>query len=240
MAASRKEYEMLFSLSAQLAGSFKGSFASASKEIGKLQSTMKALNTTSEQIASFEKQAKAVENSKSKIEKLNKEAENLKKSFEKGEISQEDYTEKSQELEKRVGEATNKLSDQQKTLDTTAQKLKDAGVNTENLAEENKKLTKTYDDLRSAQKNLDEIHTAQEANRKAISKTKTELAKTVGVVAGLGAAVYQGAIKPAAEFESQMSAVQAISGAADDDLKKLADKAKEMGGKSGAIRAGEP
>lgn len=47
-------------------------------------------------------------------------------------------------------------------------------------------------------------------------------------IAGVGAA----AVAVTARFESSMSEVQAISGATGDDLKKLGDKAKEMGAKT--------
>ena len=47
------------------------------------------------------------------------------------------------------------------------------------------------------------------------------------VIGGLGVA----AVKTAADFDSSMSQVAAISGAAGDDLQALRDKAREMGEK---------
>lgn len=48
------------------------------------------------------------------------------------------------------------------------------------------------------------------------------------VIGGLGVA----AVKTAADFDSSMSQVAAISGAAGDDLQALRDKAREMGEKT--------
>ena len=47
-------------------------------------------------------------------------------------------------------------------------------------------------------------------------------------VAGLGAA----AVKTAADFDTSMSKVAAVSGATGDDLDALRDKAREMGAKT--------
>ncbi len=62
-----------------------------------------------------------------------------------------------------------------------------------------------------------------------ISGMGSKLTKAVSVpIVGLGVT----AIKTAADFESAMSNVQAISGASAEDLGKLTDKAKEMGAKT--------
>lgn len=73
------------------------------------------------------------------------------------------------------------------------------------------------------------VNAALEQNNAAISKTKTQLAGTVGTLAALGTAIYAGPVRKAAEFEAQMSTVEAISGATADEMKRLSDEAKRMG-----------
>ena len=62
----------------------------------------------------------------------------------------------------------------------------------------------------------------------ALKATTAILAGTATAVAGIGTA----AIKVGAEFDSAMSKVEAISGAAGDELQQLRDKAIEMGDKT--------
>ena len=61
-----------------------------------------------------------------------------------------------------------------------------------------------------------------------ISSVGTKLLPVTGVVAGLGTA----AVKTAADFESAMSQVAAVSGATGSDLDELREKAREMGSKT--------
>ena len=58
-----------------------------------------------------------------------------------------------------------------------------------------------------------------------------------GAVAGVGAA----AVKTTADFDAQMSTVQAITGASGEEFEKLKEKAQEMGSKTAfsASEAGE-
>lgn len=61
-----------------------------------------------------------------------------------------------------------------------------------------------------------------------ISSAGTKLLPVTGVVAGLGTA----AVKTAADFDSAMSQVAAVSGATGSDLDALREKAREMGSKT--------
>ena len=61
-----------------------------------------------------------------------------------------------------------------------------------------------------------------------ISSVGTKLLPVTGVVAGLGTA----AVKTAADFDSAMSQVAAVSGATGSDLDALREKAREMGSKT--------
>lgn len=68
----------------------------------------------------------------------------------------------------------------------------------------------------------------QSSGQKISSVGKTLTAAVTLPIAGLGTA----AVKTTADFESAMSKVSAISGAAGNDLESLTDKAKEMGAKT--------
>ena len=63
--ASRKEYEMLFQLNAQLGGSYSSTFSKAQREITQMQEKVKALSKTQSDIAAYQRQQSAVEATRS-------------------------------------------------------------------------------------------------------------------------------------------------------------------------------
>lgn len=83
--------------------------------------------------------------------------------------------------------------------------------------------------------NLQEAQSKLEGFGKDVTKTSANFA-TVGKVAGIaGAAVAAGlgyAVKTAADFDSQMSKVKALSGATQEEFKALRDAAIDLGSKS--------
>lgn len=77
--ASRKEYEMLFKLSAQLGAQFSGTFKNARSEITSMQNELQALKKTQGDISAYQKQQTALENSRRKLEVLQKEYANIQR-----------------------------------------------------------------------------------------------------------------------------------------------------------------
>ena len=137
--------------------------------------------------------------------------------------------------------ATQKIEQEENKLSALSQTLGAAGVNTKKLAQETDKLKSAYDRVRKSQEEYARVNAAIEKNKEAISATKSELTKTVGVLAAAGTGFYKGFIEPAAEFEEQMSTVKAISNASGADMAKLTALAKEMGAttKFTAVEAGQ-
>ena len=52
---------------------------------------------------------------------------------------------------------------------------------------------------------------AQQKNSEAISKTKTQLAGTIGTIAALGTAIYAGPVQKSMEFQTAMAKVGTIA-----------------------------
>ena len=77
--ASRKEYEMLFQLNAQLGSNYSNTFSKAQREIAQMQEKVKALSKTQSDIAAFQKQQNAVENTRSKLAVLQQQYDNIQK-----------------------------------------------------------------------------------------------------------------------------------------------------------------
>lgn len=143
--------------------------------------------------------------------------------------------------ERATSSANEKIKEQEQRLSELSQQLKATGTNTDKLTQENEKLEKAYRRVQQAQQDYARVNSAIEQNKAAISATKSELLKTVGVVGAAGAAFYKGFITPAANLQEQMSTVKAISGATNEEMEQLNALAKKMGAttKFTAVEAGQ-
>ena len=229
MAGSRKEYELLFKLQAALGGNFNAAFKGAINTTRQLQNTMQKLNSVTGKIDAFKKQSTALETNRQKLAQLTAEHDRLQRELSQTEQPSEKLRAAMERNERQIADTTAKIEAQEARLRTLGDELSDAGVDTERLAQENERLAKSYDRLKSGQEELARLNSAIQQNNEAISKTKTQLGGVIGTAAALGAALYAGPVKKAAEFEAQMSSVQAISGASAGDMAKLSALAKEMG-----------
>lgn len=172
---------------------------------------------------------KALDTSAQATGKDTEEYKRLEAELKKAQDQKEKLTGQVKKTAAEIENSNKKIDEQENRLSELSEELKAAGVNTERLAQENDKLQQAYDRVKKSQEDIARVNQAIEENKEAISATKTELVKTVGVVAGAGAAFYKGFIEPAANFEAQMSVVKAISGATAEDMTKLNALAKKMG-----------
>lgn len=141
-----------------------------------------------------------------------------------------------------LGDAVRETKEKLETLKMAAEQANTALANGEISQEQYDALQREIIETENALKSLE-----QQANQSATAVQKIaatgEKLKTVGdnissvgqkflpvtgAVAGLGAA----AVKTAADFDSAMSQVAAVSGATGDDLDRLREKAREMGAKT--------
>ena len=229
MAGSRKEYELLFKLQASLGGNFNAAFKGAINTTRQLQNTMQKLNSTTGKIDAFRKQSTALESNRQKLAQLTAEHDRLQRELSQTEQPSEKLRAAMERNERQIADTTAKIEAQEARLRTLGDELSDAGVDTSRLAQENERLAKSYDRLKSGQEELARLNGAIQKNNEAISKTKAQLGGVIGTAAALGAALYAGPVKKAAEFQAQMSTVQALSGATGSDLAELTALAKEMG-----------
>lgn len=182
-----------------------------------LKQSEKSAGKESEEYKKLQKQLQNTRNEKSKLKSQIKENEHA------------------------TASANEKIKEQEKNLSELSNKLRTTGVSTSNLTKENDKLKEAYQRVKKAQEDCVRINSAIEKNKAAISATKSELLKTIGVVSAAGAAFYKGFITPAANLQEQMSTVQAISGAEGKDFENLNALAKKMGAttKFTAVEAGQ-
>ena len=269
MAGSQKEFELLFRLKASLGSNFNSTFKGAIEQQKKLQDSLKSVNSLQGKVDGYNKASNAISQQNEKLARLQTEhqktaqkiqthqqnAERLRAKIEEtgdatGELTAQlvreenevqKNTEKLRSNESQIQRTRASIEQQTQQLDRMGEELREAGVNTDNLEEANGRLQRSYERLQNSQQTLQRLNQAQQNINESISHTKTQLAGTVGVMVAEGAAIYNGPVKKAAEFQEQMSTVQAISGATGDDLQLLSEKAKQMGAttKFTAKEAGE-
>lgn len=229
MAGGRTEYELLFKLKAALGGNFNSTFQTAMDTTKQLQSTLTKINSISGRIDGYKKQSDAIEKSKEKLSQLNAEHEKLQQEMSKTETPSESLQKKFERNARQIEETTARIEDQKRRLGELGEELRSAGVNTNNLDAANGRLAKSYEAVKKSQEDLNRINAAQQKNAEAISKTKTELAGTIGAITAIGAAIYAGPVKSAMSFESAMADVtKVVDGLKDSTTGKLTQEYYKM------------
>lgn len=230
--AGRKEFELLFKLQATLGGGFNSSFNSAMNASKQLQGNLSKINSLSGKIDGFQKQSAALEANKEKLAKLTEEHDRLQREMNQTEQPSEALRQKMERNARQIEQTTAKIQEQETRLGQLGDELRDAGIDTDNLTEENERLAESYDKVKKNQERLAQIGQAQQKNSEAISKTKTQLAGTIGTITALGAAIYAGPVQKSIEFETAMAKVGTI---ADANVVPLSQMQKEIINLSNAL-----
>lgn len=230
--AGRKEFELLFKLQATLGGGFNSSFNSAMNVSKQLQGNLSKINALSGKIDGFQKQSAALEANKDKLAKLTEEHDRLQREMSQTEQPSEALRQKMEKNARQIEQTTAKIQEQEARLGQLGEELRDAGVDTDHLTAENERLAESYEQVRRNQERLAKIGQAQEKNREAISKTKTQLAGTIGTITALGAAIYAGPVQKSIEFQTAMAKVGTI---ADANVVPLSQMQKEIINLSNAL-----
>ena len=238
-----KQYEMLLKLGAQLGSEFGGTFTSAQKIISQTQKEIQKLNKEQSGIKAFEKQSADVKKAQDAYEDYQKKLANVRSEISNTGTASAELKNKEIDLERAVENANLKLSEKQAKLDSLGAALRDAGINTEDLAGESKNLSEKIKELENAEEGAaDEAQELSKSGVKAFESIGEALA-AAGILEGLEriGEAYMECVELSAEFDSQMSSVEAISGASAADMGLLSEKAKKMGAdtKFTAIESGE-
>lgn len=230
--AGRKEFELLFKLQATLGGGFNSSFNSAMNASKQLQGNLSKINTLSGKIDGFQKQTAALQANKEKLAQLTEEHDRLQREMSQTEQPSEALRQKMERNARQIEQTTARIEEQEARLGELGDELRDAGVDTDHLSEENDRLSESYERVKKSQEKLATIAQAQQKNAEAISKTKTQLAGTLGVITAVGAAIYAGPVQKSIEFETAMAKVGTI---ADESKVPLSQMQKEIINLSNAL-----
>ena len=230
--AGRKEFELLFKLQATLGSGFNSSFNSAMNASRQLQGNLSKINTLSGKIEGFQKQSAALQANKDKLAQLTEEHDRLQREMSQTERPSEALRQKMERNARQIEQTTARIEEQEARLGELGNELRDAGIDTDHLTEENERLAASYERVKKNQEKLASIAQAQQKNNEAISKTKTQLAGTLGTFAAVGAAIYAGPVQKSIEFQTAMAKVGTI---ADQNVVPLSQMQKEIINLSNAL-----
>ena len=256
-AAAGKQYELLFQLSAALGSNFNSVFKKAIDSQKQLSDSIKKTNSEQGKIKEYQRATQSINDQREKLARLKTEHEQISdkiKTHQKnaemlrakidetgdatGELTAalvkeeseiEKNTDKLKRNETQMKQCENRIESESQKLQRAGDALREAGIDTNNLTAENERLQRSYEKLEKAQSNLSNIHQKQAQVKQSISETTGALMKTVGATAAVAGAVYNGPIKTYAEFESEMSTVQAITRATPENFKRLQEAAEQAG-----------
>lgn len=235
---ARKEWELLFNLSAKQNSNFSSTFKAAQSALAETQNRIQQLNKVQSDITAYQKQQQAVDSTKQRLAVLQQQYDNIQKEIHETEGYSSALENKLISKQAQIDKTTASLHTYEQRLAATGNTLREAGVDTTQLTAETTRLETEVDKLKDQQvdlkKTMDEAGEGAkgfgEKSVEALETVEATLA-TVGISKALGEIrdAYMDCINTAGDFEASMSNVEALSGATGEELTALSDKAKEMG-----------
>lgn len=235
---ARKEWELLFNLSAKQNSNFSSTFKAAQSALVETQNRIQQLNKVQSDITAYQKQQQAVDSTKQRLAVLQQQYDNIQKEIQETEGYSSALENKLISKQAQIDKTTASLHTYEQRLAATGNTLREAGVDTTQLTAETTRLETEVDKLKDQQVDLKKTMDEAGEGAKGFGEKSVEALDTVESVlatAGIAKALdeikdaYMDCINTAGDFEASMSNVEALSGASGDELESLSDKAKEMG-----------
>lgn len=235
---ARKEWELLFNLSAKQNSNFSSTFKAAQSALVETQNRIQQLNKVQSDITAYQKQQQAVDSTKQRLAVLQRQYDNIQKEIQETEGYSSALENKLISKQAQIDKTTTSLHTYEQRLAATGNTLREAGVDTTQLTAETTRLETEVDKLKDQQVDLKKTMDEAGEGAKGFGEKSVEALDTVESVlatAGIAKALdeikdaYMDCINTAGDFEASMSNVEALSGASGDELESLSDKAKEMG-----------
>ncbi|MBQ1361744.1 MAG: phage tail tape measure protein, partial [Oscillospiraceae bacterium] len=181
---------------------------------------------------------KALKNVNSTIKNTQSQLKDVNRLLKLDPSNTELLSQKQRALKDAIGATKEKLDSLKTAQEQAKQQLENGDLGQDKYDALQREIIETEQELRRLQEEaaatstalakIDEAGKKMEAFGDSVTSAGQKIMPASMAVAGLGAA----AVKTAADFDSGMSKVAAISGATGDDLDALRDKAREMGAKT--------
>ena len=228
--ASRREYEMLFQLNAQLGGSYNSTFKSAQNSITQMQKEIEALSKIQSNISAYEKQQGAIEATRKKLEVLQQQYNNIQKEINETGTYSSDLENKLLQKQQQIDKTSDSIEIQTEKLNRMGNALRQAGVNTETLTAESAKLGNQIDAIKQKQ----EAAAAKTSNFGAVASTAFvavgQAIASAGIVASLNQIYdyFVSIVDASQKFESAMTGVSKTTDMSGQELAALGQDIKDL------------
>ncbi|MBR4193750.1 MAG: phage tail tape measure protein [Oscillospiraceae bacterium] len=229
--ASQRQYEMLFQLNAKLGSQYSSTLKAAQSELLKFNQEYRNLSATANDISAYQRQQTAVENTKDKLALLQQQYDNIQKEMQETGTYSSDLENKLLAKKAQIDKTTKAYNDQIAKLDEYKRRLQEAGVDTTELDKESERLKNELKQLQASFDGAgDEAKEFGDKGAQSVDAIATMLA-AAGITKMLKEIynAFSECVTVAADFESQMSTVEAISGADAEEILALAERAKDLG-----------
>lgn len=228
--ASRKEYETMFKIGAQMQSSFASAFGGAATEVTKLQRQITQLNRTQGRINAFTKQAEAVKKTERSLKTYREQLTNITKALK--DVDSPSAAMQNRQLSKQlqIDNTNARLNQQKDKLNELGEALKRAGIDTSKLGEEGERLEEELKQLTSTQLEVAESSQNMGVGIRESAAAVVELAAALGVIVALKK-LYEAFVEvteAAIEFESAMTGVSKTTDLSDLELKTMGDELQAM------------
>lgn len=228
--ASRREYEMLFQLNAQLGGSYNSTFKSAQNSITQMQKEIEALSKIQSNISAYEKQQGAIEVTRKKLEVLQQQYNNIQKEIDETGTYSSDLENKLLQKQQQIDKTSDSIEIQTEKLNRMGNALRQAGVNTETLTSDSAKLGSQIDVIKQKQ----EVAAAKANNFGAVASTAFnavgEAIATAGITRLLNeiADGFMNIADASVKFESGITGVEKTTDLSESELAALSKDIKDL------------
>ncbi len=221
-----KQYDMTFLLDARLGGGYSSAFKGAQSAMQQYREEYVRVSGELKNVAGYEKQEQAVENTKNKLALLQQQYDNIQREMDETGSHSSNLQNKLLDKQAQIDKTTAALQSQMEKLDDYRKKLQEAGANTDDLKNESSRLKTEMDELR---KKIDESGDGADKFGESLTNLESLIA-TLGLTKMLKKAYawFSECVSAAMEFEQAMAGVKRTVGGSDDFLSDLGDSFKEM------------
>lgn len=228
--SSRKEYEMLFQLNAQMGGNYSKTFRAAQQEIASMQKEIQTLSKTQADISAYQKQQAAVEATRKRLEMLRQQYDNIQREMEETGNDSADMKNKLLAKQLQIDKTSASLEKQTEKLNALSGALEEAGVNTDDLTQSSGQLADKIDTLKKKQgEAADKAMTFGDKAGQAFNQVHEAI-----VAAGIAVALkeiyeyFASCAQASMDFESAITGVAKTTDLTDEELAAMSDSIKAL------------
>lgn len=226
--ATSKQYELLFTLKAQMDSAFGTGFTSARTYISNLEGEIKKYNQTLRDIDAYRKHIDKINEHKTALEKEKKALAETEAKIAANGKSTKELTKEKENHEKAIDRLTQKIKKEEQAANERKEALEAEKVSVDRLAEAEAELIRKRDEAQKVAEDFIALKNTVTDLANEFSVLKIGADAAFNAVKAIDAAVVD-CLNSAAQLEYTMSGVEATSGATKEQTEALTEAAKYMG-----------